>query len=131
MRARKTRRGTPPVRPETGAWRLLRAQAGLGLWAAGFAALYALLSLGCESAWATRPGWLGVGVLSWWLAGLWLALLGALGALVWRAGRRWRRARHADRDQRFLERLTVLLHGAAALAMFWTGVPILVLPACV
>jgi hypothetical protein len=123
--------GTPPDARETGPWRLLRAQAGLSLWAVGFAALYAVFSLGCESAWATQPGWLGVSVLSWWLAALWIVLLASLGGLVWRAWRRWQRARDAPLDQRFLGRLTVLLHGAAVLAMFWTGVPILVLPVCI
>lgn len=106
---------TPPAR-----W-LLGATGGLLLWASSFVVLYALLSLGCEAGWHTRP-LAGTNLLTGVLVGAWLVHVLAL-ATLWK----WLGGWPQDGPQ---PRLARVLAAVALAATVWTGWPVLALPPC-
>lgn len=95
---------------------LLAALAGPSIWAAGFSALYGLQALVCANGWPARS----------LLLGLWLLVLLALLALL---GWQWRRST-AVSGGRFLRVLALALSMTGAVAMIWTGMPIIATSLC-
>lgn len=100
---------------------LLRMVAGLIVWAVAFCVLYALHGLGCAADWqrATLP--FGISPHRAVLSVAWVACLAVGGAVAW-----WLRPPHADMTDRIGWRLAWV----GLLATVMTGLPILILPAC-
>lgn len=120
-------RGGDPFREAPGVWRAI---AGFVVWAAAFVVLYAGHALGCLHAPADMPSFAVSAVL--WV--LWAAHLAAGAALAWHGGTRLRRlTRDGDPhgQARFMWRVTFLADVSALGAVFVTGLPLLVFPACV
>jgi hypothetical protein len=112
------------------AFRLVVAIAGLIVWSSAFVVLYAGLSVGCEAGLQQRP-LIGTNALTVLLGALWLAHLGALGALQWYAIRVWHRAVEVQSGlARFLTAVTCLIAGTGLFSTLVMGLPILVLPPC-
>lgn len=99
---------------------LLRVSAGLIVWAAGFALLYALHGLGCESGWHQRslPG----GTLfRWVMVSTWVALCVATLVIAFRSLRL---------PPGFTRKVTASAAFAGLAAMIVTGAPVALTSAC-
>jgi hypothetical protein len=101
---------------------LLRMTAGLTLWAIAFCLLYGLHGIGCARGWATIAV-AGTSLHRAALAALWIACLAAGAALVARS----RPHRHA---QALVDRAAFPIALIGLVATLFTGLPILLLPAC-
>jgi hypothetical protein len=100
---------------------LLRATAGLWLWAFGFSLLYALHGLGCARHWNVMP-LLGGTMFGWIMITAWLVLAAMAAALVWSA----RRA--APGLER---RLSVTSAAVGLIGIVVTGSPVIAMSACI
>lgn len=119
---------TPPAR-HTGPG-LLRALAGLIVWAVFFVVIYALLSVGCAigaDAVTARVSLRDPLTLTL-LAAFGLHLL-VLAAMLGASARAWRAHRRSP-DGAFVRRLTVLLDTVGLFGVLWVGFPVLLLPPC-
>ncbi|RYX97441.1 MAG: hypothetical protein EOO28_03895 [Comamonadaceae bacterium] len=105
---------------------LLGLTGGWMIWSSCFVALYALMSIGCEQGWHHRPI-LGWHTLGFTLVATWLAHLVAQAALLTRMLRVCWRSEGID----WIAPLSALLCGLSLFATFWTGWPVLALPACI
>lgn len=99
---------------------LLQVSAGLIVWAAGFAMLYALHGLGCESGWHQRP-WLGGTLFRWVMVSTWVALCLATLAIAYRS---------LHLPPGFTRKVTASTAFAALAAMIVTGAPVALASAC-
>lgn len=102
---------------------VIRALAGLLLWAGGFSLLYALHGYGCAAGWGARPIAGAFTLLNAALAGSWLILLAA--ALAW-AG--WVHASRLPGNQPILWRVAGISAWVGLGGLLLTGAPVL-LPA--
>ncbi|WP_397473363.1 hypothetical protein [Pusillimonas sp.] len=112
--------------PVPGVWRAI---AGFIVWAVAFTVLYVGHALACLSV----PSEMRASTVSLALGVLWAAHLLACAALAWRSGGQWRRLRHGHGEGlhgRFMWRTTFLIDVSALGAVFVTGLPLLVFPAC-
>ena len=103
--------------------------AGFGIWAVCFALLYGLQAVGCEWGWheaTVGPATVQAIVLAVILAGH-LAVLAILSAVAWR----WWSEATDGAASRFLRGSAAVLTAAALAATLWTGLPAVLLPACI
>ncbi|NYT43223.1 hypothetical protein [Pollutimonas thiosulfatoxidans] len=119
---------------------LWRALAGYSLWAVCLTILYAAHALGCR--YAEAAGSVAMlhapamgGLISWALAVVWLVFIAGN---VWLAMQSWKRWHGAGNQQdpttvatSRLARVTVALDVSAVAATLVTGLPILLVPACI
>lgn len=95
---------------------------GLIVWASCFAALYAVLSIGCHT---SLPG------LTVWLTVIWLAHLAVISGLGLHCWRLWvARPLDTPAHRTFAIAVAGLVNASAAVATLWVGTPILALPPC-
>ena len=111
--------------------RAFAATGGLVIWAVQFTAVYGFTALACARGYA-RAAFLGIGVVPLVVTVLTLAALVPTGLLLMRSHRRDRRLALANghATDRFLDRSAVLVSGLSLVAIVWTGLPAVVLPAC-
>ncbi len=109
----------------------------IAVWAVHFVTLYSMAGLACSNGWA-RSRWGGLEAVSWLMLAVTLAawtLLFLFGYKAWRAWRAQPPPDDAIRQEqvrrRFLSRITMVLCGAAALAVTFTVIPLFLLPTCV
>ncbi|MCG6114300.1 MAG: hypothetical protein MEQ84_03795 [Mesorhizobium sp.] len=120
---------TSPVPARQMIWLVL----GYVVWAGGFVALYAALSIGCEYGWHLMEFAGGVTVQRAILVVLFLATVAATGAVAWLSRRRWLAARRrapAVAPARFLEWAAVGSSLTAVVAAIVSLAPALVLTSC-
>jgi len=111
---------------------ILGAIAGLVVWAAHFAAIYAVTAYACARG-AEAARLVGVGLVPAAVLGATVVALLAAGAVLVRAGRRLRRGPPAgEREDRgeFLPWFTAGTTLLAIVAILYEGVPPLIVPAC-
>lgn len=102
--------------------------AGYIVWSVAFVALYAVQALGCKWGWHLRqvgPVSLQHLVLGAIFAGH-VAVITVLSLIAWR----WWRSK-GDDEGRFIRASAVALSVSALVATIWTGLPAVVLAACV
>ena len=109
--------------------RLLLAVSGLILWSSGLVALYAVVSLGCESG-IHRQAFLGTNALTALLLAVLLVHLAALAALQWSALSRWRRERAETSSRAFLALVTCLVTAVGLAGVLVVGLPVVMVPPC-
>lgn len=118
------------------AYRLSALAVPVAVWALHFTTLYGMAGLACSNDWArSRSG--GMEVVSWLMLGVTFAAWAVLFLFARKAWRAWQ-AQPAPDDangqqqlrRRFLSRVTLVLCGAAALAVTFTMIPIFLLPTC-
>ncbi len=99
---------------------LLRASAGLWLWALGFSLLYGLHGIGCAQGWNRLP-LLGGTVFGWSMISAWVLLIATAAAMIF-----W-----ARRSREGLERrLTLCSTLAGFVSIVVTGLPVIATTAC-
>lgn len=106
---------------------------GLTVWAGGFVAIYAALSIGCEYGWHQMELVAGVTVQRTILVILFLGTVAATGLVAWLAWRRWTAARRRDQTEapaRFLEWAAVASSLTAIAAAIVSLAPSVVLTSC-
>lgn len=106
---------------------------GLTVWAGGFVAIYAALSIGCEYGWHQMELAAGVTVQRTILVILFLGTVAATGLVAWLAWRRWAAARRRDQTvapARFLEWAAVASSLTALAAAIVSLAPSVVLTSC-
>jgi hypothetical protein len=99
---------------------LLRASAGLWLWALGFSSLYGLHGIGCAQGWNRVP-LLGGTIFGWSMIGLWLILVATAAAMIM-----W--ARHSPEGLERRLALCSTLVGFVSIVV--TGSPVIATTAC-
>lgn len=109
--------------------RLFLVTAGFFAWAAQFTVVYGATSLACFRGFAdvTLDG---VGVVPATIAAATLVALTVTGMVIVVALARWRRLAKGPDAAHFLNVSTILVSGLAVVAIVWTGLPALILPAC-
>jgi hypothetical protein len=116
-------------------YRLTGIAAPMAIWAAHLLAVYSLQGVACAEG-LDRLRFAGTEALAWWLTGLTVLALGALAWLGVRAWRDWRTARPGSdlparsARRRFAAALTGALSVMAAVAVWFTTIPVLLLPGC-
>ncbi|MCA1197266.1 hypothetical protein K9B35_04750 [Sphingomonas sp. R647] len=99
---------------------LVRASAGLWLWALGFSLLYGLHGIGCAREWNRLP-LLGGTVFGWSMIALWLILVATAAAMIM-----W--ARHSPEGLE--RRLTLCSTVVGFVSIVVTGAPVIATTAC-
>ncbi len=119
------------------AYRLSGLAMPVAVWAVHFTTLYSMAGLACSNDWA-RSRWGGVEAVSWLMLAVTLAAWALLFLFGYKAWRAWQAQPPPDdatgQEQlrrRFLSRVTMVLCGAAALAVTFTVIPLFLLPTCV
>lgn len=118
------------------AYRMSALAVPVAVWALHFTTLYSMAGLACSNDWA-RSRWAGMEGVSWLMLAVTLAAWAVLSLFARNAWRAWR-AQPAPEDahgqeqlrRRFLSRVTLVLCGAAALAVAFTVIPLFLLPTC-
>lgn len=103
------------------------------VWAGGFVAIYAALSIGCEYGWHLMELAAGVTVQRTILVVLFLGTVAATGLVAWLAWRRWSAARRREQTvapARFLEWAAVASSLTALGAAIVSLAPSVVLTSC-
>jgi hypothetical protein len=110
--------------------RLFAMLAGLIAWAVQFALVYGIAAVACARGLADASV-LGLGIVPAAVAGVTLMALAATGLVLAQALAAARRgSREAPPTDRFLNRSTLLIGGLSLVAIAWTGLPALIVPAC-
>lgn len=118
------------------AYRLSALAVPVAVWALHFTTLYSLAGLACSNDWA-RSRWGGMEAVGWLMLGVTVAAWAVLFLFGRKAWSAWRAqpapddaSGHQQLRRRFLSRVTLVLCGAAALAVTFTVIPIFLLPTC-
>ena len=103
--------------------------AGFGIWSVCFVLLYGVQAVGCEWGWHEAP--LGFATLQHLILGAILVTHVVVLAVLSAIAVRWWRSDRENGAGRFVRASAVTLTLAALIATIWTGIPAVVLRACV
>ena len=108
--------------------RLFWMTSGFAFWAAQFTVIYGITGVACARGWY-RISFLGVDIVQASIGVATVLALAATAVVFWGALARERGPRDAS-SEGFIETATLWICGLSLVAILYTGVPALILPAC-